>query len=203
MAKETSKFANLALVNAGKRESKDTQPEISTSTIFNKFDINGLLSREMGLEDGDYVMFMDDRSGKDPKAPVTFGLVKAWQKLDEEGNPKTYVNKAGEEVADMGSSAKLASAGHVKGFGNSLSFNYSGIFNLMLAVDNSSGDVKIADLINDGLLEKDTTEKGAEVLRPTIRKYFKIGSYENLEIEGEVRRVAILEFDREEKIERD
>lgn len=186
---EKSKF-KFSVVKSGVRESKATAPELFTNTIFNKFTINPLLSKLMGVQDGDYVVILDNASSKGENESMSFALVQGWVTGQDEKGEDVYMG------------AKLASAQHSKGSGLSLDFNYSGAFVNMLAVDNASGSVKIAELIEDGMVTKEKKKTG-DVFVPQYRAYYKFVEKVGMEIEGEERDVFILEFDRREEITRE
>jgi hypothetical protein len=133
-----SKFGgslNLTLARAGFKASNVTRPAITLLPTYNRFSINSLGSKAMGLQHGDTVSFLVNEEAEDV-------------------NNMFFICKGIE-----GNEALLSSVKGRKGTGLTLNFNFAGIYARMLQMDTDAMEVSPERLAELGLVEKRITEQ--------------------------------------------
>lgn len=157
-----SKFGkglNLIVAQAGKKAPSATRPEVTLVPTINRFSINSLASEEMQVESGDTVTFLVN-----PDA----------ESFDE----KFFITKG---FGD--SQATLASVGKAKGYGRTLTFNYSGIYSQMLQGTVEAKEVSPEGLVNLGLIKEGVTPNGKVSYSALKKIHFHLVKADTIELE--------------------
>lgn len=144
-----SKFAkslsNLRSVPTGTKASNDTVPTVTVLGIPNKFHINRLATVMMGLTIKDRVRIFDNKEA---------------ESLDE----RYFIAKTSQ---DDPASAKLgkANSGNKSETGIDMSFNYSGVWSILVQGKHDAVEMGYDALVASGVVVKGATSSGREKYR--------------------------------------
>lgn len=189
---ETSKFSGLAgkklsFAKLGAKSSDETRPEIIATTMPNKFQLNRLASRMLGLETGNRVKIVIDDDATDI-------------------NEMYYLVVANEKDGDA---AKLASVGKEKGIGRVLVFNFSGVWSRMIQMKVDASELSAKALSELGFTTaRQTVQNEGSTAEPKLvysskTKVFGeiIDTTVDMEIEGAVYHMYAVTNLRSEEVE--
>lgn len=153
---------NLNVAKPGTKATGASRPELTVTPTVNKFNLNALASKKMGLENGDHITIL---TKSDP----------------ESVNDMYFICKG----IGAGNQAKLASVNKVSGVGRALNFNYSGIWSKMLQMDTEAVEASGETLVEKDLAVKSVTDAD-NVSYTALRKiHFEIGDPITVEINDE------------------
>ena len=148
---ESPRFS-FNVAKPGVKVSGAIEPGISLTPTLNKFEINGLASKEMGLVTGDSVLIVSDDNSDDLNAKFYIGKVAA------------------------GNGAKVASHENEEGLGKALSFTYAGIYSkIFLAAVTKNAD---ANEVPKDRLRQLGFAVGGTALKKVYAKLESIGAQE-------------------------
>lgn len=151
---ESLNFENmkLSIARPGTKAVAATRPEVATTPTVNKFTINPLASKLMGLEHGDHVTIIvnDQAESMDELLFITHGLSEANQ-------------------------SKLAAVNKSAGVGRVLNFNYSGVWSKILQFEVGAVELSPKALVERGLAVERETKEGNTSYTATKKVSFEIG----------------------------
>ena len=163
-----SKFASalkgLRIVATGIKASNDTEPTITLLGIPNKFQLNRLATALMGLKVGDRIRIIAGES--------------------DDINTKFYIAKTAVTDATGAKISKANSSNPAKE-GIDMTFNYSGIWGILLQGDASAVELGYEALIAKGLVIKGETKGGGnDKYRSTVNVKLTLEAVGTHEIDG-------------------
>lgn len=151
----------LSIARPGTKAVSASNPELTTTPTINKFSINPLASKLMGLSHGDHVTIIVNDAADDINEMyfLTEGISEANQ-------------------------SKLAAVNKAEGVGRVLNFNYSGVWSKMLQFTTDAIELSPKALVDRGLAVERETKEGNTSFVATRKVSFEVGEAFPFEVGG-------------------
>jgi hypothetical protein len=159
---KTPNFANLSLSVArpGTKAQSSANPELTLTPTINKFSLNPLATKLMGLKDGDGITILTNDNA--------------------ENINEMYFLAVG-HTADQ---AKLAAVKKQQGIGRTLNFAYAGVYSKMLQGTTDAVEVTPQGMVDMGLVEQRITKSDNKSYVSLKKVYAIVGEGFELDIDG-------------------
>ena len=163
-----AKSLNLVVAKAGKKVGNVTRPELNVLPTINRFSLNSLATDLMQVEHGETVTLLvnQDAESFDEKFYITKGF----------GDDKAVV----------------AAVNKAKGYGRTVTFNYSGIYSQMLQADVDAQELSAEGLESKGLVQASQTPQGNKSYSALRKVHFEVVEVGEQQIGDETQMVYAL-----------